>query len=630
MRVTGFKGESEVPTGVFEQLRAFAASVDGSLLDEHTWAHRHRRILALTWGLALFSLGFTLADPEPHQQALYCAALLIASAVATLPQLSRRQRELLVAVAFMFAELYVLRFVGNFTLAPLAMIILTFYQDWAPLLAACLLTVVLVLLAWIDPGYYRGTRGFAVEVPHTGLSLRAAAIILAAALSLAIWRSGTQFARDQLTGLLSRVGAERALDHELSHDRRPAVWVCDLDNFRTLNRHLGHEAGDLLLKQFGERLVAVARAQPGSWIGARLGGDTFMLAARHADDDAAVTSFAHSLEHEARARVKEIGIEGVPLTFSVGAATGVPGERGASLIRAAERNMREAKGRGSSRVVVDQRIDRSLDLTAPLLTAELYSACERRELVLYLQPLVRLADGAPVGAEALVRWAHPERGLMLPGEFLPDAERDSALTALVSREIGRQFLRTVSELTTSHGADWLSHGYAFNLAAMRLRDPLLLDSLDELLAASGLVGQQRLLQMEITEGAMMDLEHGAPAVLAAITDQGYRLALDDFGTGHSSLAHLRDFPLDSVKIDKSFIASMDRSPIDLAVIQAVADIASASGLTVVAEGVETEEQRERLLAIKPDILAQGWLYAKAMPIPEFEQWVLERKRALVV
>ena len=617
-------------SNALERLRAFAASVDGSLLDDRTWSHRHRRLLQVDWLLAAFMVVFTIFDHEHDHQLLYAAAPVLCSVVATTPRASRRSREIFVALAFITEQLYLLRFVGNFTLGPLAMIMLTFYQDWAPIAVACLVTVVLVVLAWVDPGYYAGARGFAVEMPHTGMTLRAAAIILSAALALAIWRSGTQFARDQLTGMLSRAGAERALDHELARGRRPVVWVCDVDNFRTVNQHLGREAGDLMLKRVGSRLAGVAQSQSGAWICARLGADTFMVAGRHVPQDEFIADFAHGLE--ADSGLTEEGPSGaeIPVRFSVGAAAGIAGERGAGLIRAAERNMREAKGRGSQRVVVDQRIDRGLDYATPLLAPSLYGACERGELEVYLQPIVRLSDGAPVGAEALVRWNHPENGLMLPGEFLPEAENDSALMAVVSRAVARRFLTVVAGFVADHGSDWLDYGYTYNLAAIRLRDPLLVQGIDGMLAVTGLSNTEGRLHIEITEGALMDVEHGVPDVLAAIASHGYRIALDDFGTGHSSLAHLRDFPLETVKIDRAFVQSMDRSPIDRAVVQAVADIASATGLTVVAEGVETEEQREILLAIKPDIIAQGWLYAKAMPPAEFEAWVLDRKQAAVV
>ena len=264
-----------------------------------------------------------------------------------------------------------------------------------------------------------------------------------------------------------------------------------------------------------------------------------------------------------------------------------------------------------------------------MLSSELYGACERGELELYVQPIVALADGTPVGGETLARWNHPQRGLVYPLEFLPEAERDSALMAVISNTLGDVFHELVADCARRYGPEWLSYGLSYNLAAIRLRDPTLTTTLDADFKRTGLHGTGARVNVEVTEGALMDVGSGVAEVLTSFRDAGYCLALDDFGTGHSSLAHLRDFPLDTVKLDQSFVRSLGRSPIDRAVVEAVADIASVSGLKVIAEGVETPEQRDVLLAIKPDMLAQGWLYAKAMPPAEFEDWVLERKRATV-
>ena len=277
--------------------------------------------------------------------------------------------------------------------------------------------------------------------------------------------------------------------------------------------------------------------------------------------------------------------------------------------------------RSSERIIVED--DRSL------LSSELYGACERGELVLHLQPIVALADGTPVGGETLARWNHPQRGLVYPLEFLPEAEQDSALMAVISNALGDVFHELVTDYAQRYGHEWLPYGLSYNLAAIRLRDPSLTATLNADFERTGLQGTGARVNVEVTEGALMDVGSAVPEVLAAFRAAGYCLALDDFGTGHSSLAHLRDFPLDTVKLDMSFVQSMGRSPIDRAIVEAVADIASVSGLKVIAEGVETAEQRDMLLAIKPDMLAQGWLYAKAMPPQQFEAWVLDRKRATV-
>jgi diguanylate cyclase (GGDEF)-like protein len=614
---------------MIERLRTWGASLDGSLLDDDTWRMRHRYVLYCCGGFTLFSLVYSLAKPGRPHQWTYEAVAAATLALATVPGVSRRVREVLVAVSFMAAQLYVSRYVGNFTLGPLEIIVLTFYQDWVPVAFGCVETLVVLAFAWLDPALFAGSASLARESPGIGLSLRTAAILLAAALALAIWRSGTQLARDQLTGALSRLGAERILDGEIARGRRPAVWVCDLDNFSAVNRQLGARTGDSLLRYVANSLRRVAGSLPAGSLTARLGGDTFMIAQRDTADMGAVAAFAHRIETEVAESAHELAGHDFPVRLSVGATIAAPGENAAALLRVAERNMRAAKGRGTVRVVVDPSVDRIVGQDRSHMTSELYRACERGELELYVQPIVVLSSGLPVGGETLVRWNHPQRGMLLPGEFLPEAEQDSALMAVISNSLGDVFHGLVAEFAARHGHHWLPYGLSYNLAAIRLRDPMLTSSLAADFERTGLKGTGARINVEVTEGALMDIEHGVPAALESFRAAGYSLALDDFGTGHSSLAHLRDFPLDTVKLDMSFVHSMGRSPIDHAVVEAVADIASVTGLKVIAEGVETPEQREMLLVIKQDILAQGWLYAPALPVPEFEAWVLDGKRAAV-
>ncbi|HEX3615451.1 MAG TPA: bifunctional diguanylate cyclase/phosphodiesterase [Solirubrobacteraceae bacterium] len=600
--------------------------MDGSLLDAETWRARHRFALLWSGGLTLFIAVFSLFNPNRPEQWAYVAAALLTLSLAQVRAWSRRLRAVLVAVCFMAAQLYVARFVGNFTLGPLAMIVLTFYQDWVPLAVGCLETLAVIVVAWVDPGFFSHSAAFAREDPLTGMALRGAAILLAAFLSLAIWRSGTQLARDQLTGMLSRLGVERVLDREIARGRRPAVWVCDVDNFAAVNRQLGARTGDAVLRHVASGLRRTAAHLPGGALTARLGGDTFLIAERDGGEIDAVEAFAHRIEiHGA----KLLAGSEVQVRLSVGAALAAPAEPAAHLIRVAERNMRAAKGRGSVRVVVDRSSDRIVDASSSLLSSELYAACERGELDLHVQPIVALADGTPVGGETLARWTHPQRGMVYPGDFLPEAEQDSALMAVISNTLGNTFHDIVADFARRYGPGWLPYGLSYNLAAVRLRDPTLTATLVTDFERTGLKGTAARVNVEVTEGALMDIEHGVAEALASFRDAGYCLALDDFGIGHSSLAHLRDFPLDTVKLDKSFVQSMGRSRIDRAVVEAVAEIASVSGLTVIAEGVETVEQRDMLLSIKPDMLAQGWLYAKAMPVAEFEAWVVDHKRAAV-
>jgi diguanylate cyclase (GGDEF)-like protein len=613
-----------------EWLRTIGASIDGSILDEDTWRSRHGYVVLCGAALTLFTIGFSIADTDRPQEWFYVAAAVASLALAWPPRWPRRAHEVAVAVCFMAAQLYVARFVGNFTLGPLLMIVMSFYQDWVPMAVGCLEVAGLVVAGWVDPGFLSGSAAFARENPAVGMSLRGAAILLAAGLALAVWRSGTQLARDQLTGLLSRLGVERIIDREIARGRRPAVWVCDLDNFGAVNRQLGARTGDLLLRHVAHRLRAAARSLPGGSRAGRLGGDKFLIVHCNSGDADAVERFAHRIEDVVGTSVRGLADHDIPVRLSIGAALATPGEAAADLVREAERHMRAAKGRGTVRVVVDRSSERIVEEDRALLSSELYRACERGELTLHIQPIVELADGRPVGGETLARWNHPRRGLLHPIDFLPEAERDSALMAAISNELGDLFHRLVADFARRQGPEWLPYGLSYNLAAMRLRDPTITATLTEDFARTGLVGTAGRVNVEVTEGALMEIENEVPEVLAAFRAAGYCLALDDFGIGHSSLAHLRDLPLDTVKLDKSFIHTMDRSAIDRAVVEAVVDIASVSGMTVIAEGVETEEQRDLLVAINPEILGQGWLYARAMPPEQFEAWVLERGRGAAV
>ncbi len=345
--------------------------------------------------LTLYMLVYSLTAPGRPEQWVYVATAVAMAALAAVPAWSRRTREVLVAVCFMAAQLYTARFVGNFTLGPLMMIVLSFYQDWVPIAVGCVEVIAVMVLAWIHPAFFNGSAAFAAESPGAGLTLRTIAILLAAVLSLAIWRAGTQLARDQLTGMLSRLGVERLLDREIERGRRPAVWVCDLDNFGAINRQLGARTGDAVLRQVAKRLRRTAGSLPRGALTARLGGDTFLIADRDAADFDAVEDFANRIETEVGATVSGHAGPAVPVRLSVGAAIASPGETGANLVLAAERNMRAAKGRGTVRVVVDRSNERLVDNNRSLLSSELYGACDRGELELYIQPIVALADGRP-------------------------------------------------------------------------------------------------------------------------------------------------------------------------------------------------------------------------------------------
>src|SRR4051794_37507080 len=241
-----------------ERLRAFAASNDGSLLDDATWASRHKRISQLAWIATAFAVVWAVAD-RLEAGGLFPLAMAVLLGLASRPGLGRHIRAVAVAATFVCFQIFTSRYVGNVSgLGAIYIVILTFYQDWVPIAFCCVLALGLVVAAAIDPSWLAHNRGFQREAPLTGMGLRAAAIALAAGLAFLIWRNGTQLARDPLTGMLSRAGVERGLDHELAHGRRPVVWVCDVDNFATVNAELGSAAGDALLRHVAAQLRAIA------------------------------------------------------------------------------------------------------------------------------------------------------------------------------------------------------------------------------------------------------------------------------------------------------------------------------------------------------------------------------------
>jgi diguanylate cyclase (GGDEF)-like protein len=399
------------------RLRAFAASTDGSLLDDDTWNARHARIASVCWVLTAFVCVYTVLDDAEAVEWIFGLLQILLLAVASSPRAGRRLREIAVAATFGSTQVFLSRYVGNVSgFGAIFIIILTFYQDLVPILFACVGALCLVMIAAVDPAFFEGNEGFQKEVPLTGMSFRALAIIVAAGLAFAVWRHGTQLARDQLTGTLSRAGAERTLQQQIDGGRHPVAWACDLDNFRAVNAELGSAAGDRLLRHVAAELARVASTLPGGWLCARLRADTFLVAIFDNPGDAFIERFAHRIEDEAGTPAVGIALEDVPVRLSVGAVSAVPGDTGSELIRAAEDAMRRAKGQGDLRVVVERRKRRrrttSTEQASSLLISEIYRGCEHGEFDVHLQPIVSLADGQPLGAEALVRWHHPARGML--------------------------------------------------------------------------------------------------------------------------------------------------------------------------------------------------------------------------
>ncbi|HSD76722.1 MAG TPA: EAL domain-containing protein, partial [Solirubrobacteraceae bacterium] len=446
-------------------------------------------------------------------------------------------------------------------------------------------------------------------------------LVLCASLFRLVARASRRLRRqalhDALTGLPNRTLLHREGARALSAARRrgtpAALLLIDLDRFKEVNDTLGHDHGDELLVEVTERLRAALRSQD---LLARLGGDEFAVLLPDVPHRGAVAEVASRLH---RALEDPFALRGVALSLEASIGVAIHPDDGrdlTTLLRRADVAMYEAKQCGTRiESYAAERDPYSPERLA--LLAELRQAIDRDELVLHYQPKVSLVHGGVIGVEALVRWNHPIRGELPPGEFLPLAER----TGLIA-DLTRWVVRTALEQCRAWRADGVELPVAVNLAAANIVDGTLPDSIATLLKVHGLPGA--CLECEISEHTVMSDPRRAGEVLARLRDLGVRLSLDDFGTGQSSLSYLKRLPLDEVKIDRSFVMGMARDEGDAAIVRSTIDLARHLGLAVVAEGVETAEVYDDLAQLRCDV-AQGFYLSRPMPGDAVRAWVAARR-----
>ena len=422
---------------------------------------------------------------------------------------------------------------------------------------------------------------------------------------------------DALTGLPNRGAFMDRLEPMMASARdngdHLALLFIDLDHFKRVNDSLGHLVGDTLLQTVARRITECLRA---SDLVARFGGDEFMVLLPAAN----LTSHAQEVALKLLRTIEQpVEVEGqsISVTPSIGIALfPVDGDTPATLIKHADTAMYVAKSRGRANVQFFEPAMASLAYEALVLESQLAQALERGELELLYQPQVRANDGRFVGAEALIRWNHPERGVLTPDEFIPVAEQ-RRLVHRIGEWTLRQALRAARHWQLPNSGQPLVP-VAVNLSNMSFHAPDFVDSVAALLAEEGVPGH--LLEVELTERMLMDDVATVREVLGSLKRLGIRIAIDDFGTGYSSLGHLKDLPIDKIKIDRSFVQDLPGDPGSLAITRAVVQLARGLGLVVIAEGVETEAQRDLLCELGCDEL-QGFLISRPLPGATLQAWI---------
>ncbi|MDX5445463.1 MAG: EAL domain-containing protein [Zoogloeaceae bacterium] len=413
---------------------------------------------------------------------------------------------------------------------------------------------------------------------------------------------------DRLTGLPNREQFRESLTGAIAAGTPFAVLMLNLDRFKHVNDVLGYAFGDALLCAVAERLAARIHAERD--LVARIGGDEFAILLADAD---AATADAKAADI-ARAFAAPLALSGQTVDISAGIGIACwpdDGDGPDLLLNRAEIAMHAAKTRAAGALRYEARLDSASAQTLSLLT-DLRHAMERGELRIYLQPKIDVAGGTVVAAEALVRWQHPERGLVPPMEFIPFAEQTGFIRH-ISLWMIEQVARQWRALQPADGQLRI----AVNLSTRDLLDLEFPERIAELCARHD--APTAGLCLEITESAIMDDPQRAEATLNRLAELGFKLSIDDFGTGYSSLAYLKRLPVNELKIDRSFVMAMERDESDATIVRSTIDLAHNLGLTVVAEGVENDAALAALRALRCDE-AQGYHISRPLPVEAFGDW----------
>ena len=590
-------------------LRTRAARLlpEGRLLPDAVWHRRHRAIvrlcLASAAGLVLLSWSWGYGQPAAVVILLAVCAPL---AFAVMPQVGRKGQASATTLSLMAASAALVHLWSGVTESHFVFFVMigvvSLYQDWVPYgIALLVVTAHHGVVGTLHPTVVF-SHG-AVHNPWAWAGIHAVFVLAASLAHLAAWRlNEDQVLSDPLTGLANRTLLEEITHRVLHRGGTASLLFIDLDDFKDVNDSRGHAVGDELLLVLAERLHSCVR--PGDVV-ARIGGDEFAIVVSGGPDIARQVA-----ERVLVSLAVPVPLDGGTVTVrgsvGVAASTDTADRTAGALLRNADLAMYLAKAQGKNRVVVyadgmAEAARRRADLAQDLVTA-----AEAGQLTVHYQPTVRLTDGRTTGFEALVRWNHPERGLIPPVEFIPLAEETGAIS-VIGRWVLREALRQGAAWSRETGAPL---DMAVNLSPRQFQDGDVVGDVVGALEESGFPAAQ--LTLEVTEGVLVRDVDTVVAQLEALRALGVRIAIDDFGTGFSGLSYLRHLPADIIKIDRSFVSDLPTGRSATTLITSIVELARTLGLDVVAEGVETEDQRRALRELDC-AQAQGYLFARPEP-----------------
>ena len=421
--------------------------------------------------------------------------------------------------------------------------------------------------------------------------------------------------RDELTGLANRTLFNQLLEHEISQSQREskkfALLFIDLDKFKQVNDNLGHDAGDMLLCTIAERMQKSLRK---SDVVARIGGDEFVVIMHNINESDTVANVADKVIRQIHKPVSS-----GPHLMEVGCSIGISiypdnGSSAEHLLHHADVAMYRAKQQGGDNYYYfSEELNQELKDTR-LMEEQISLGLERDQFVPYFQPLLDQRNGNLVGIECLARWNHPKKGILNPMEFIPVAKKVGLMPRILAQVLGSAF----KHLRRWHKQLDCLVPLSVNITSKQFYQQQTFDELSSLLRKHHLTSDA--IRIEVTESTLQEKGEGLIEMLKLVSDAGFSITLDDFGTGYSSLRYLQQLPVDTLKIDRSFVRNLDKNPHDKIIVKAIIQLAQTLGIEAVAEGVETETQRTFLTENDCHIM-QGFLFSPALPSREFDRFL---------